>query len=161
MPEDNEQDMMAGAQTPAETNKQRFERERLTRRQALRKFGITAGVATFAMFSVDDLARMVGNAMQQRVGDNKIAGQIAQEFQQAGVAFASVSPSLCTACVQHWQDCLSCKCNAGPSRTYTQYVNNQGAALNRCGSNHCPSGVYAGPIPPAKSCNLVDIRYCA
>ncbi len=87
MPENEEQ-------TKPETAKEQFERERLTRRQAMRKFGLTAGMATFAMFSVDDLARIVGKAMQQRAGDNKIAAQIAQEFQQAGIALADVSNAL-------------------------------------------------------------------
>lgn len=45
-------------------------------------------MATFALFSVDDLARMVGKAMQQRAGDNKVVEQIAKEFQQAGIALA-------------------------------------------------------------------------
>ena len=72
-----------------ETAKEKFERERLSRRQALKRFGMTSAMATFAMFSVDDLARMVGKAMQQRAGDSKIAGQIAREFQSAGVALAS------------------------------------------------------------------------
>ncbi len=93
MPENEEQDISAGAQVPVETDKERFERERLSRRQALKKFGMTAGMATFAMFSVDDLARMVGKSMQQRAGDNKVAGQIAQEFQEAGVALA-VGPAM-------------------------------------------------------------------
>jgi len=82
---------------PPETAKEKFERERLSRRQALKRFGMTSAMATFAMFSVDDLARMVGKAMQQRAGDNKIAAQLAQEFQNAGAAFADgtsgMSPS--------------------------------------------------------------------
>jgi len=96
MPENSGYDVLTGIQAPVEIDKQRFERERLTRRQALRKFGITAGMATFAMFSVDDLARMVGRAMQQRAGDNKIAGQIALEFQQAGIAMAAPPLPSCT-----------------------------------------------------------------
>lgn len=84
---------------PPETAKEKFERERLSRRQALKRFGMTSAMATFAMFSVDDLARMVGKAMQQRAGDNKIAAQLAQEFQNAGAAFADgtsgMSPFWC------------------------------------------------------------------
>ncbi len=80
-----------------ETAKEKFERERLSRRQALKRFGMTSAMTAFVLFSVDDLARMVGKAMQQRAGDNKIAAQLAQEFQNAGVAFADgtsgMSPS--------------------------------------------------------------------
>ncbi len=65
-----------------------FERGRLSRRQALKKLGMTSAMATFALFSVDDLARMVGKAMEQRVADNKVAEQVAKEFQQAGIALA-------------------------------------------------------------------------
>lgn len=92
MPENEEHNVpQAGARTQPESAQERFKREQLTRRQALRKFGLTAGMATFAMFSVDDLARMVGKVMQQRAGDNKVAGQVAQEFQQAGIAYATTS----------------------------------------------------------------------
>jgi hypothetical protein len=72
----------------AETAREKFERERLSRRQALKKFGMTSAMATFALFSVDDLARMVGQAMQKRAGDSKVAEQIAHEFQNSGVALA-------------------------------------------------------------------------
>ncbi len=83
------QDIPAGAPALAETALEKFEREQLSRRQALKRFGMTSAMATFALFSVDDLARMVGKAMQQRAADNKVAAQIAQEFQQAGVALAT------------------------------------------------------------------------
>lgn len=41
---------------------EQFERERLSRRQALCKFGVTTGIVMSAMLSLDDLA----HAMQQR-----------------------------------------------------------------------------------------------
>jgi hypothetical protein len=68
---------------------ERVERERLARRAALRKIGMTTGMAVFAMFSVDDLARMVGQKMEQRAGDSKVADQIAKEFSEAGIALAN------------------------------------------------------------------------
>jgi len=90
MPEHEQQDVpIVEVQVPAETALEKFERERLTRRQALKKFGVTTAMATFAMFSVDDLARMVGKAMQQRVSDSIVAEQVAKEFQQAGIAMAT------------------------------------------------------------------------
>lgn len=78
-----------------ETAKAKFERERLSRRQALKRLGMTSAMTAFAMFSVDDLARMVGKAMQQRAGDNKVAEQVAKELQQAGVALAAGPGSPC------------------------------------------------------------------
>lgn len=90
MRENEEQDVLVTrAEAPAEPAAVRFDRERLSRRQALKRFGITTGMATFAMFSADDLARMVGQALQQRAGDSQIANQIAREFQQAGVVMAA------------------------------------------------------------------------
>ena len=61
-------------------------------------------MAAFALFSMDDLARMVGKAMQQRAGDNRIAGQLAKEFQQAGIALADLPPS-------YYQIGINCKYN--------------------------------------------------
>ena len=94
-----------------ESAKEKFERERLTRRQALKKFGMTSAMAAFALFSVDDLAHIVGRAMQQRAGDNKVAEQVAREFQQAGIAFAgglsNPSGTLC----QSDYDCSGCNSN--------------------------------------------------
>lgn len=72
-----------------------FEQGRLSRRQALKKLGVTSAMATFALFSVDDLARMVGRAMQQRAGDSKIAEQLAKEFQNVGIARASGPSTSC------------------------------------------------------------------
>jgi len=90
MPENDEQDISARVQAPAETALEKFEREQLTRRQALKKFGMTSAMATFALFSVDDLARMVGKAMQQRAVDDKVVEQVAKEFQKAGIAMADL-----------------------------------------------------------------------
>ena len=102
MPENLSKNAIIPCNTTPETAKEKFERERITRRQALKRFGMTAGVAALAMFSVDDLAHIVGKAMQQRAGDNKVAAQIAKEFQQAGVAFANPSgkPLLPGGCAQ-------------------------------------------------------------
>jgi len=92
-----------------------FERGRVSRRQALKKLGMTSAMAAFALFSVDDLARMVGKAMQQRAGDNKVAEQVAQEFQQAGIALAYDPNGPCSGCVSGgtctpgtYQQCQKC-----------------------------------------------------
>ena len=79
--------------TEPETAKQKFERERLTRRQALKKFGMTSAMATLALFSVDDLARMVGGALERQARNSKIAAQVAEEFQHAGIAVGAVMPN--------------------------------------------------------------------
>ena len=132
----------------AETAQDKFERERLSRRQALKRFGMTSAMATFALFSVDDLARMVGKAMQQRAGDNKVAEQVAKEFQQSGMAFAKPPnrPPLPSGCsgdqVGNWclgysttQDCVNC-CDGvygsgGMCSTSNTYINHQ-TCINDC-----------------------------
>lgn len=78
----------------SETEKslEQVEKEQFTRRQALRKFGFGAGLSAFMLLGVDDLARMVGDRMQRMNSDNKVANQLAKEFQSAGIAFAG-SPS--------------------------------------------------------------------
>ncbi len=122
---------------PAETALERFERERLSRRQALKKFGMTSAMATFALFSVDDLAHMVGKALAQQAGDSKIAEQLAQEFQMVGIALAlgpgggpCVTPSGC--------DC-QCQCNR-------QKATNDASCYKKFGGGLC---FYGNPFCPA------------
>ena len=166
MPENDEQDISARAQAPAETPLEKFEREQLTRRQALRKFGITSAMATFALFSVDDLARMVGKAMQQRAADNKVAEQVAQEFQHAGIALADgTSGSTCEHCCTQYQYdttaaiAVYCYCAShngqGCYAVYKQKMNDALYAYNGCETAHCPSGssCIIETTPPA-GCTL-------
>lgn len=90
------------AGTPAETmdtqTARQVEREKLTRRAALRKLGFGAGLAAFSLLGVDDFARMVGQRMQRMAGDNKVAQAVAKEFQESGVAFAAFSNPSGTIC---------------------------------------------------------------
>jgi RecA/RadA recombinase len=137
-------------ETALETAKEKFERERLTRRQALKRFGMTAGMAAFAMFSVDDLAHIVGKAMQQRAGDNKVAEQIAQEFQQAGVALAANPSGICLHCCNQFCDdtnaCFGSKCSCiarggtGCDANFNACINNAKYAFNGCFGAHGCSG---------------------
>lgn len=150
--------------TTIETPREKFERERLTRRQALKRFGMTSAMATFALFSVDDLARMVGGAMERQARNSKIAAQVAQEFQQAGVAFAGgpTSPGTsggvnCADCCNHYQNshdaCYSqwCYCqNYGSSNCNADLHtcnNNALYAYNGCFSTWCqPLGMTCAPL---------------
>lgn len=72
---------------------QRVEQERITRRAALRKLGFGAGLAAFSLLGVDDIARMVGQRMERMARHNKVASQVAKEFQGAGIALANVTLS--------------------------------------------------------------------
>lgn len=68
-----------------------IEKERITRRVALRKFGFGAGMAALMALSVDDLARMAARKLEQHAGDNQVASAVAKEFKNAGIAFANPS----------------------------------------------------------------------
>lgn len=94
----------------------RFERERLTRREAFARIGFRAAAAVVAVLTADDLLRKVGEVMAQHAGDNQVATAVAQEFRDAGVAFAS-GPSGCTECGEcvpnDEQDCEDCPSSCG------------------------------------------------
>ena len=133
------------APAETETAKQKFERERLTRRQALKRFGMTSAMTAFALFSVDDLARMVGAAMERQAKNSKIAEQVAKEFQSAGIAMAA--PYYSSTCGGA-TDCTDCQnyirtsCNKVCVNTYTfpgeceLEVSN---CASDCASTNCPS----------------------
>ena len=94
---------------PAENAWVEFERGRVSRRQALKKLGMTSAMATFALFSVDDLARMVGKAMQQRAADNKVVERIAEELHSTGVAQAAYGvPEILLNCARYGVNCPNC-----------------------------------------------------
>jgi hypothetical protein len=93
-----------------------YERQAMTRRQALGRLGFLAGAAAVAALGVDDLTRLVGKEMERRVGDDKTARKVAQEFSNAGVAFAS--PSEPPPCRNPHNGSLSCaQCRTGSGCT--------------------------------------------
>ena len=111
---------------------QRVEQEKITRRAALRKLGFGAGFAAFALLGVDDLARMVGQRMERMAGDNRVAGQIAKEFQQAGIALAKGAGG-----------------GVGPSRVSC------GVPCQYCG------GIYAAETKDLQNCQIACNNCCA
>ncbi len=66
-----------------------FNAEKLPRRRALKKFGITTGMTVFGMFAADDLARLVIKKMEEHKETRQIAETVAQEFQDSGIAYAA------------------------------------------------------------------------
>ncbi len=92
-----------------ETKTQKLEREQLSRRAALRKLGYTSVLSVFALFSVDDLARMVGRAMEQKARDNEVAEVVARELRDAGLAMAQpTGPYASCAGAENLTNCLAC-----------------------------------------------------
>lgn len=86
-PEETQPDPAAKALTASE----RFEQERLSRRAALRKLGITSAATLFGIFAVDDFARMAIRVMEENKATEKIAEVLAHDFKNAGVAHASTT----------------------------------------------------------------------
>jgi len=84
--------------------RERFEQERMTRRSALRKIGVTTSIALFGMFAVDDLARLAVRKLEEHKETRGIAETVAREFKTSGVAFAAaggLSPT---------NGCKTCEC---------------------------------------------------
>ncbi len=71
----------------------RHEAEKMSRRAVLAKVGLRFGAAVIAAISVDDLTRAVTASIARSNKDNVVAQQVANEFKNAGVAFADVSAS--------------------------------------------------------------------
>ena len=90
----------APATPQTETKLEQFERERLTRRTALKKLGMTTGMTLFSLFAVDDLARLAIKRMEEHKETRMIAETVAKEFKDSGIAFAG-GPS--------WLGCGGCQ----------------------------------------------------
>ncbi len=69
--------------------REKFEQEKMSRRAALRKIGLTSGMALFGMFAVDDFARLALRGLQQHKETQAVAETVAQELRSSGVAFAA------------------------------------------------------------------------
>jgi hypothetical protein len=92
-----------------------FQAQKMSRRQALGRFGFLAGAAAVAALSVDELTRLAGNEMSRRAAGNKAVEQVARELQNAGVAHALKPPPFCTGacddtCGNNYQKAI-CLCN--------------------------------------------------
>ncbi len=132
--------------SPTEVNEAgqtQFEQQRYTRRQALRKFGFGAGLSAFMLLSVDDLARMVGRQLQQAAGDNQVANQIAEEFRNAGVAFAGPSDpcqglGYCDCCNKKYANCIAALPPHGdPTGCRIDWTSCNNSRQNPSGSGTC------------------------
>ena len=87
--------------TPAEARAElaRREQAKMSRRDALARFGFKAAAAAVAVLTADDLLRAVGRDMQRRAGDNQVAQAVAQQFKDAGIAAAVGGRPPCSMCV--------------------------------------------------------------
>lgn len=70
---------------------QHFEQERMNRRAALKKLGITSVATVLGVFAADDFARMAIRVMEQNKATRQVAETLAHELKNAGVALASTT----------------------------------------------------------------------
>lgn len=126
-----------------------MEQEKLTRRQALYRFGFHVGAAAIAALTADELLRKVGAEMQKRAGDSKVAQQVARELSNAGVAMAVPPPC--------WP--LPNASDCGPADSYNHcryhfYYNDSGApcwtASTGPNTNNLPP--CPDPVGKCKAC---------
>jgi hypothetical protein len=127
-----------GVELTAAEKLAQFEKEKLTRRQALARFGFQAGAAAVAALTADDLLRAVGKEMRNRAGDNKVAQQVASEFEKAGMAHALAIPVCdenggCTACITALRNYNHQHCG-GPVQICEAKTNN---CITMCADVNC------------------------
>lgn len=106
MPETNDSTHPVSTET---TTREKFEQEKLSRRVALRKIGMTTGMALFGMFAVDDLARVAIKRMEAQKATHEIGEAVAKEFKNSGIVFAAdpgSSSNPCVNCVTAKTGCL-------------------------------------------------------
>ncbi|WP_395137584.1 hypothetical protein [Armatimonas sp.] len=151
---DNVENTVEEVELTAAEKLAQFEKEKLSRRQALARFGFQAGAAAVAALTADELLRKVGKEMQRRAGDNKVAQQVAREFQQAGVANAVAAES------DPGNICLNCGCffcpgggnTAPPGYVYLPCNCPIWNGCTRCAFN-CPG--KAGEAPHDECCTTM------
>jgi len=120
--------------TDKQLAREKFEQERLTRRAALRKIGITSGMALFGMFAVDDLARIAIKKLEEHKETLAIGETVAREFKDSGIVFAGAiggsSRPPCSDCAagcvaDDEYDCVDC--DAAKCGTYSEFVDSEPA----------------------------------
>ncbi len=86
------------------------------RRSALRKLGMTSGMALFGVFAIDDLARLAVKKLAQHQETKAIADSIAHDFKDMGVAFAADDGCIAGCVEDDTHDCVADDCYAGKQR---------------------------------------------
>lgn len=146
MPNTEQPEPMKQPETMDLATAQRVEQDKLTRRAALRKLGFGAGLAAFSLLGVDDFARMAGKRMERIAGDNKVARQLAKEFQSVGIAFANPSNAL-----PAWAIGEHCK---GNHNSYGPAANCADCCANGCKGDYASGDAEAG-------CEQTAVNYCS
>ena len=120
MPPTDKTDALIPDASDNQAAREKFEQARLSRRAALRKIGLTSGMAFFGLFAVDDLARLAIKRMEQHKETRQIAETVATEFKNSGIAFADATgesydpcklegcSSTCGSGGHSWLTCPSC-----------------------------------------------------
>jgi len=87
-----------------------YESERMSRRAALKRLGITTGMALFSLLTVDDMARLAA----RKLNDHGVCEDLAAEFKNAGIAVAQTGGDCNERCNQIYNQCITdCGCPVG------------------------------------------------
>lgn len=124
----------------------KFEQEKMSRRAALRKIGMTSGMALFGMFAVDDLARLALRGLQQHKETQAVAETVAKELRSSGVAFAGdesggyYKSDNCHTCYTHYDNTINHICQPladSHDPGYNSCCINAQTAFAACVRAHC------------------------
>ena len=100
--------------------REKLEADKMTRRSALRKMGLTSGAVFGMFFAVDDLARLAIKKLEEHRATREIANSVAHDFRNVGIAFGVTGQQLaCSGCV---------------AEKYTQYSRCQ-STMSNCDGN--------------------------
>ncbi len=121
--------------------REKLEADKMTRRSALRKMGLTSGAVFGMFFAVDDLARLAIKKLEEHRVTREIANAVAHDFRNVGIAFAGPSGGqlACSGCVAEKYTQYS-RCSSTNSNCQGNCNGLVGAALTNCYAN-CNSGL--------------------
>lgn len=127
--------------------REKLEADKMTRRSALRKMGLTSGAVFGMFFAVDDLARLAIKKLEEHRATREIANAVARDFRNVGIAFAGPSGGqlACSGCVAEkytqYSRCQSTmsncdgNCNGLVGAAYTSCTNACQSSLSSCNAS--------------------------
>jgi hypothetical protein len=126
--------------------REKLEADKMTRRSALRKMGLTSGAVFGMFFAVDDLARLAIKKLEEHRATREIANSVAHDFRNVGIAFGVTGQQLaCSGCVAEkytqYSRCTtsdnncSYGCTGLVGQAQTDCLSNCNASLSSCNAS--------------------------
>jgi hypothetical protein len=144
---------------PLDSKREQFEKEKLTRRSALRKAGVTSLLSVFSLVAADDVARLVLAKLQDNALTHGIADGLARDFRSAGVALADTT-NYCDGVIQApCYDDGPCPGGVGPCKDCNSSVDceecQSAATWKSCNCQQAAANAF----PACCDCNGVPLGY--